>query len=266
MAGELNGEIAIVTGGGRGFGKAIALHLAAAGARVTVTSRSPEQLKQTVSEITDGGGEACAVPGDVTCREDVARVVCETEQQFGPVTLLVNNAGVAHPFGPVWEVDPDEWWHTQAVHVRGTLLYMHALLSGMVARRRGRVINIASLGGHRVSACLSAYGVAKNTQIRLTEHAALEAKEHGVAVFAIEPGTVITEMAEQTMASPDAQRWVPDMLEILKELKRTEDPAAGFARCGEMCVALASGRYDALSGRYLEPQDDFDALLASEQV
>ncbi len=261
MAGELSGEIAVVTGGGRGFGKAIALHLAAAGAKVAVTARSMDQLEQTVREITAAGGAGYAVSGDVTSRKDVARVVSAVEQHFGPVTLLVNNAGVSGPFGPIWVVDPDEWWAAQAVHVRGTLLFMNAVLPGMVERRAGHIINIAGLGGHRVSPCLSGYGVAKNTQIRLTEHAAAEAKPYGIAIFAIEPGTVITEMAEQTMASVDAQRWVPEMVEILRGLKENSDPDAGFTKCGRMCIDLASGRYDALSGRYLEPEDDFEALL-----
>ena len=83
--------------------------------------------------------------------------------------------------------------------------------------------------------------------------------------FAIEPGTVITDMAEDTLASPDAQRWLPHMLETLKQIKAREDPEAGFERCTTMCVKLASGRYDGLSGRYLTPDDDFDALLRQEK-
>ena len=94
-----------------------------------------------------------------------------------------------------------------------------------------------------------------------SEHAAAEAKEHGVSVFSIEPGTVYTDMTEHTIASPDAQRWVPQMVEYLKNLKATTDPAPGLARCAEMCVQLASGRYAALSGRFLLQQDDFEELL-----
>src|SRR5579863_3599697 len=102
MAGDLAGEVAIVTGAGRGFGKAIARGLAAAGASVTVTARSKDQIDKTVKEIEAAGGRAFAVPGDVVNRNDVARVVEAAEKHFGPASILVNNAGVTGPFGPVW--------------------------------------------------------------------------------------------------------------------------------------------------------------------
>jgi len=261
MAGDLAGEVAIVTGAGRGFGKAIARGLAAAGASVTVTARSKDQIDKTVKEIEAAGGRAFAVPGDVVNRNDVARVVEAAEKHFGPASILVNNAGVTGPFGPVWVADPDEWWNSMAVSLRGSLLFMNAVMPGMIERRKGRVINIASLGGQWFTPSLSCYGVAKGAQIRLSEYAAAEAKDHGVSVFVIEPGTVITDMAEQTMASADAARWVPFMVEHLTKLKQTGDPSKGLARCAEMCVQLASGRYAALAGRFLIPQDDFDRML-----
>ena len=261
LTGLLAGETAIVTGGGRGFGKAIALGLAAAGAAVTVTARSLDQLDRTVAEIEATGGRALAVAGDVVDRHDVARVVRHAQQTFGPTTVLVNNAGVTGPFGPIWITDPDDWWDAQAVIVRGTVLYMQAVMPGMVARRGGSVINVSALGGQWFAPRLTAYAVAKSSQIRLSEHAAAEAKEHGVSVFSIEPGTVYTDMTEHTITSPDAQRWVPQMVEYLKRLKETTDPMPGLARCAEMCVQLASGRYADLSGRFLLPGDDFDQLL-----
>jgi NAD(P)-dependent dehydrogenase (short-subunit alcohol dehydrogenase family) len=110
MVGELAGQNAIVTGASRGFGKAIAFGLAAAGATVTVTARTKEQLDLTVSQIEALGGRALAVVGDVAKRCDVARVTAAAEAEFGPVTVLVNNAGVSGPYGPVWLADPDEWW------------------------------------------------------------------------------------------------------------------------------------------------------------
>jgi NAD(P)-dependent dehydrogenase (short-subunit alcohol dehydrogenase family) len=258
---QLQGHVAIVTGGGRGFGRAIATRLAAEGAAVTVTARSQAQLDSTVSAIAAAGGRALAAAGDVTNRQDVARVVAGTVKQFGPVTLMVNNAGIAGPFGPIGVVDPDEWWASQAIHVRGTLLFTSAVLPDMVKRRAGRIINIASRGGTEVTPNLSAYGVGKATQIRLTQHVAAEGKENGISAFAIEPGTVFTELAAGTIASPEAQRWLPGMMSALQEIKERDDPAVGLARCGQMCVDLASGRFDGLSGSYLTPQDDFADLL-----
>jgi NAD(P)-dependent dehydrogenase (short-subunit alcohol dehydrogenase family) len=260
MAGRLAGETAIVTGAGRGFGKAIALGLAGAGAAVTVTARSKDQLDAVVREIEAAGGRALAAAGDVTKRDDVARVVAAAEKKFGPTSVLVNNAGITGPFGPVWVMDPDEWWSAQEVIVRGTLLFMRAVMPGMVERRKGSVINVASLGGQWFTPLVSCYGIGKMSQIRLSELAAAEAKSHGVQVYVIEPGTVVTDMAEKTMASAEAKRWVPHMVEYLKQLKQTSDPAPGLARCAEMCVQLASGKYAALAGRFLIPPDDFDKL------
>jgi NAD(P)-dependent dehydrogenase (short-subunit alcohol dehydrogenase family) len=260
-AGVLAGETSIVTGGGRGFGKAIALGLAAAGAAVTVTARSKDQLDTTVAEIEAARGHALAIAGDVTKREDVRRVVEAAEKKFGPTTVLVNNAGVTGPFGPVWTSDPDEWWDAQTVIVRGTLLFMHAVMPGMVSRRKGTVINVAALGGQWFAPKLTAYAVAKSSQIRLSEHAAAEVKEHCVSVFSIEPGTVYTDMTEHTINSPDAQHWVPQMVEYLKNVIKATNPAPGLARCAEMCVELASGGYAGLSGRFLLPSDDFDRML-----
>lgn len=260
MTHQLAGQVALVTGGGRGFGKAIAKAFAAEGAAVTVTARSTNEIDSTVLEIKAAGGKAFAVPGDVTNRKDVERVVSAAERHFGPTTLLVNNAGVAGPFGPIGTVDPDEWWAAHAVHVRGPFLYTSGVLPGMIHARAGRIINVASLGGTRVEPGLSAYCVGKATEIRLTAQVAAETKQYGISAFAIEPGTVFTDMAEKTINDPTAQRWVPGMVEALKRF-RQEDAAAGLARCARMCVALASGRYDALSGRYLTPEDDFDALL-----
>lgn len=261
MAGRLALETAIVTGAGRGFGKAIALGLAAEGAAVTVTARSKDQLDAVAREIEAAGGRALAVAGDVTKRDDVERVVAAAEKTFEPTTVLVNNAGVTGPFGPVWVMDPDAWWRAQEVMVRGTLLFMRAVMPGMAERRKGCVINVASLGGQWFTPHVSCYGIGKMSQIRLSELAAAEAKDTGVCVYVIEPGTVITDMAETTMAAEDAKRWVPHLVESLKRLKQNGDPAPGLARCAEMCVQLATGKYAALAGRFLIPHDDFDRLM-----
>lgn len=265
MANELAGHVAIVTGAGRGFGKAIAKAFAAAGAVVTVTARTTQQIEETANEIHGAGGHAYAVAGDVTKRADVERVVAAARTKFGPATLLVNNAGQAGPFGPIGTLDPDEWWRAQAVHVFGPFLYMTNVLPDMIKAKKGRIINIASLGGTRVEPNLSAYCMGKASEIRLTEQVSAEVKQHGISTFAIEPGTVYTDMAESTINDPAAQRWVPGMLEVLKKIRATEDPAKGLARAAGMCVRLASGRYDALSGRYLTPEDDFDKLLAQKK-
>jgi len=263
MANELQDRVALVTGGGRGFGREIAKGLAAAGARVAVTARSLDQLEETVQLIEDAGGRAMAAAGDVTSKADVAGVVEAVVKKLGPVNILVNNAGQAGPFGPIWHVDPEQWWQAQALHVLAVYLTTHVTVPVMLEHGGGRIINIASRGGIEVTPYLSAYCVGKASQIRLTEHIDAEGRDQGVRAFAIEPGTVYTDMARRTIDDPEAQRWVPWMPEALKEIGK-EDAAAGFARCNRMVTALASGRYDALAGRYLDVHQDLDALLREQ--
>jgi len=157
VSGELKERVAVVTGGGRGLGRAIALQLARAGARVAVVSRTLAQLEGVVGEITANGGKAIAVVADVSNRDEVEAGVRETQQLLGPVSIMVNNAGLAGPFGPIGIVDPDDWWRAQGVHVRGTLLFMHSVLPSMREQSSGCIVNIASKGGILVGPNLSAY-------------------------------------------------------------------------------------------------------------
>jgi NAD(P)-dependent dehydrogenase (short-subunit alcohol dehydrogenase family) len=266
MPGELSGAVAIVTGAGRGFGRSVALRFAAEGAAVTVTARSRVELDAVVREIETTGGHALAVTGDVTQAKDVAQVVDATERKFGATTLLVSNAGVPGPFGPIWTVDPEAWWAAQQVHIRAPFLYLHRLLPAMTERRSGRIILVSALASRVVAPYLSAYCVGKLAQTRITAEAAAETKDLGVQVFAIDPGFVFTGIAQETMSSADAQRWLPGMVARLRAKKDAPDRDADLARCAQRCVDLASGRYDALSGRYMELGDDIDALRASAQT
>ncbi|MFZ1988834.1 MAG: SDR family oxidoreductase [Alphaproteobacteria bacterium] len=263
MSPQLKGQVAIVTGAGRGFGKAIAKRLAAEGASVTLTSRNKTELDGVVREIEAKGGRGFAAAGDVTKPSDVEAVVKAAEREFGPATLLVNNAGLSSPYGPIGVVDRDTWWSAMQVHILAPFLYYSALMPGMRERKAGRLITIASLGGHTITKHLSAYCVGKGAQIKLAQEAAVEGKEFGISSFAIEPGTVMTPMAYDTINAPDAQKWFPGGVAFLKELARTNpDPEPGYKICTDMCVKLASGKYDELSGWYIEPKDDFDDLLA----
>jgi len=252
---------AIVTGAGRGFGKAIATRLASDGFAVALTARTEAQVAGVASEIAAAGGRALAIAADVTDRASVARVVDEAERRLGPVTLLVNNAGVPGPFGPLWSIDPDEWWASQAVHIRAPVLFLRSVLPGMTQRRAGRVIIVSAKASRLVAPNLSAYCVGKIAQTRIVEEVAAEAKDCGVAAFAIDPGFVYTELAAQTASSPDAQRWLPGMVARVREKRDDPNAAADLARCAQRCVDLASGRYDRLSGRYFEMSDDLEQAL-----
>lgn len=261
MTGELKKHVALVTGGGRGFGKAIALRFAAEGAAVTVTARTQAELDQTAKEIESAGGRAFAVAGDVTKPEDVFRIVGMAAEHFGPVTLLVNNAGIPGPFAPAWVADPAEWWFAQEVHIRAPFLFIRAVLPSMIERRLGRIIVVSAIGSYRVDHSMSAYCLGKSAQNRLVQLVAAEVKEFGISLFAIDPGFVITELAESTMRDPGAQRWKSDMIERLKARKADPNSVLDLDRCAQRCVDLASGRYDELSGRYSELGDNLDEML-----
>jgi NAD(P)-dependent dehydrogenase (short-subunit alcohol dehydrogenase family) len=252
---------AIVTGAGRGFGKAIAMRLAREGFAVALTARTESQIAAVVSDINAAGGHSLAIAADVTDRRAVASVVETAERQLGPITLLVNNAGVPGPFGPLWAVNPEEWWASQAVHIRAPVLFLRAVLPGMTQRRHGRIIIVSAKASRLVAPNLSAYCVGKIAQTRIVEEVAVETREFGVAAFAIDPGFVFTDLAAQTMDSPDAQRWLPGMVARVREKRDDPNAAADLALCAQRCVDLASGRYDRLSGRYFEMSDDLEQAL-----
>jgi NAD(P)-dependent dehydrogenase (short-subunit alcohol dehydrogenase family) len=252
---DLTGQVALVTGGGRGIGRAIAKALAGAGAAVAVLARSQEQLAETVADVTAAGGRALACPADVTDRAAVETAVAGVEQRLGPIDLLVNNAGVSGPVGPLADSDPDEWWRCIEVNLRGSLLCGRAVLPGMLARRRGRIINIASGAGTRAIPHLSAYVTSKAALIRLTENLAVEVKEFGVSVFAVQPGTVRTAMAESITNSTAGRRWLPWLAGIFE---RGQDLPPEMA--GRLAVFLASGQADRLSGRLLAVEWDVEDL------
>jgi len=257
----LEGQSAIVTGGGRGFGKSIAMRFAAEGAAVTVTARTGGELDQTVKEIERAGGRALGIIGDVTRPEDVAQVVESAVKRFGPATLLVSNAGIPGPFAPTFVADPAEWWLAQEVHIRAPFMFIRSVLPSMIERRAGCIIVVSAIGSYRVDSSMSAYCLGKTAQNRLVQLVAAEVKEFGIDVFSIDPGFVITGLAEITMRDAGAQRWKPEIIERIKERKADPDSVLDLERCAQRCVNLASGRYRALSGRYLELTDNLDEML-----
>lgn len=141
MPGELEGRVAIVTGGGRGFGQDIARGLAVAGAAVTVTARTESQLAETVSIVEAVGGRCLAAPAEITDQAAVDRVVAETEAKFGPVDILISNAAITTPVGPLWEIDPDSWDRTLDVNLIGPMRIAHTVLKGMVRGGGGATLS-----------------------------------------------------------------------------------------------------------------------------
>jgi NAD(P)-dependent dehydrogenase (short-subunit alcohol dehydrogenase family) len=228
---ELEGQVGLVTGGGRGIGRLIARELADAGMRVAVAARSAAQVEQTAREI-----DGLAVTADVSNPDDVEAMVATVERELGPIDLLVNNAGVMSSRALPWEEDPADWWRTFEINVLGAYLCARAVLRGMVERGRGRIVNTGSGASYLpMGGGPSAYGASKAALGRFGELLARQVAEYGIAVFVISPGLVRTEMTEPF---GDDAPWTPP--ELAPRLVRV----------------LASGRADRLAGRYLHAEHD----------
>lgn len=251
---ELSGQVAVVTGGGRGIGRAIAATLSEAGMTTAVLARSASEIAETARGIEQAGGRARPFAADVTDAAAVGRAFQEIERSLGSVVVLVNNAAIPGPIGPFWETDADQWWRTLDVNLRGGMLCARAVLPGMISRRKGRIINIASSA--LPVAYFSSYATSKAALVRFTETIAAEVKPHRISMFAVGPGTVRTPMAEHSLRSPDGQRWLPWFKRIFDQ--GLDVPAERSAR---LVLELASGRADSLSGRFISIRDDLDSLL-----
>jgi NAD(P)-dependent dehydrogenase (short-subunit alcohol dehydrogenase family) len=194
----LAGCTAIVTGGGRGIGAATAGALSRDGARVTVFGRTASFLDARVL----AGEAALAVVGDVSREEDVARLLLTHEAELGPCDLLVNNAGILLR-ALAEELSPAEWRAQLEVNLTGAFLCARAVIPGMKRRRRGRIVNVASISGTTGAERSSAYSASKWGLIGLTKCLAEELRPHGVQCFSVSPGSVDTEMLKQTPFTPD---------------------------------------------------------------
>jgi NAD(P)-dependent dehydrogenase (short-subunit alcohol dehydrogenase family) len=212
--------------------------------------------------ITCVGGRAIAVSVDVTDETGVREAIASVQDKLGAVTLLVNNAGVTGPVGPTWELSPAEWWRTMEINLRGVLLWLDAVLPGMVAHCRGRIVNIASNAGAYRWPNVSGYSVSKTAVIKLTENLALELQNKGITVFAVHPGLVrlgLTESALNSEASPDSPAgkiaaWVREEIAAGRDLPPE--------RVAKLVVELAGGLGDVLTGRYIDAHNELTDLLA----
>jgi len=261
----MNHPVIWVTGGGHGLGRAFAYAFAISGAQVAVTARSESDLAQTVELIQQSGGRALALPADVTDRHAIAGVVVAAESQLGPIDVLINSAGSFRALGSAAQVDPDEWWREVEINLRGPFLCAHAVLPGMMARRHGRIINIASAAGLQAIESVSAYGVSKTALIRFTETLAAETQPYGITVLTVHPGTVRTPMSEYVATSAQMQERAPLIQQWFQQLFR-EGGDTPIEQAVAFVLAVASGRADALSGCYLSVEDDLEALSAQAEA
>ncbi|MET8981193.1 SDR family oxidoreductase [Streptomyces sp. NPDC004539] len=255
MTAALHGRAVLITGAGRGFGRLLADAFADAGARLVLTGRDPAALHDAVIGIKERRPDAhvLAVPADVTRADDMRTAVERAVDAYGTVDVLVNNAGAAGPIGPLWEVDPDDWWHAFTVNVLGMAHACRAVVPVMTAARpvTGRIVNLASEAGRHRWPYASAYSVSKAAVIKLTENLAAELRPHNIPVFAYHPGLLDLGVTHRHLdRHPTGDPWEDRVGDWLL----TQRAQGAFTAPDEAVAALlrlAAGQADPLSGHYL---------------
>lgn len=244
----LKDKVAVVTGGGRGLGKAIAVAFAKEGARLVLVSRTIEELNLAAKETGLAERDVLKVSCDISKEKDVERLVLAALAKFGAIDILVNNAGVIGPIGPVNKINAKDWIGTINTNLIGTFLCTQAILPELIKNKRGKIINIAG-SGEGPLANFSAYASSKSALLRFTEVLAEEVKGDNIDVNAAAPGGIKTQMTA----------------EIFKRAKGSERERAekvlssggvSLEVCSELVVFLASSKSDGISGKIISAVHD----------
>ncbi|MFX3673122.1 MAG: 3-ketoacyl-ACP reductase [Paenisporosarcina sp.] len=222
MATTLKGKNAIITGAGRGIGRAVAIALGQEGVNVGLLARSEEQLQQVVKEVEELGGKAVYAIADISSNNEVIKAIDSLTSQLGSVDILINNAGIAK-FGKFMDLEIEEWEKIIQINLMGVYYVTRAVLPGMIEQQSGDIINIASTAGQRGAPVTSAYSASKFGVLGITESLAMEVRKHNIRVTALTPSTVATDLAienDLTDGNPDKVMQPEDIAEfIVSQLK-----------------------------------------------
>ena len=249
--GKLDGRAVLVTGGGTGIGREIALLFAGEGADVAVCGRRPEPLQEVAAAVRSRGRRSAALIGDVGVEADVRRIVDGAADALDGLHVLVNNASVVGQVGPVESLDLQQWNQAMAVNITGAMLCCREALRHM-KETGGAIVNVSSNVGRRGFANRAPYVCSKWALHGLTQTLALETARYGIRVNAICPGPVLTERLEGSMKKMAAARGI-SVAEVQREWER-ESPMGRFAtaaECAQVALFLACDDSSAMTGQAL---------------
>lgn len=234
---DLSGKVALVTGSSRGIGRAVAEAMADAGAKVVISGRKAESCQAAAAELTVRGHDALAVPGNVSSKDDLQRLVDTTLAKWGRIDILVCNAGINPVYGPLTSVSDAAFDKVMGTNVRSTFWLCNMVIPQMAARHDGAVILMASIAGLRGNSVIGTYGISKAAEMQLARNLALEWGPQNIRVNAIAPGIVKTEFARALWEDEERLKRV----EAMAPLRRIGEPReiAGIA----VFLASAAGTF-----------------------
>lgn len=249
---ELENKIAVITGGGRGIGRAIALAFAREGADLVLAARSQEELDETRTRVEEIGRKALVVPTDIRHEYSVRNLADHTLQHYGRVDILVNNSGIAGPTTPLWNIDLADWEDTFAVNVTGAYLCCRVFLPGMIQQRSGSIIMISSMTGKRPLYGRTPYAGSKMALVGIARTLAWEVGEYGIRVNVISPGPVEGERIKRVVRNQAAALGISEE-EALRQFT-SSSPLGRLVPPGDIASSalfLASDRASSITGEDL---------------
>ena len=245
----MKGKVALITGGGRGIGRAMALAFAREGANVAICGRTAKELETVAGEIKKLGRQALAVKADISVKMEVDSMVEKTIAGFGQIDVLINNAGMLF-LGTLTETTEDIWDRVMDTNLKSCYLFCRAVAAYMMERKKGDIINISSIAGFKAWPGQMVYGVSKAGVSVLTRELARELGSHNIRVNAIAPGTTYTRMNEPASDSPEFTRVrLPNV--PLGRLAQPEDMVGAALFLASDAASWITGQTIAVDGGYL---------------
>lgn len=244
---DLNGQVAIITGSSRGIGRSIAEEMARAGARVVVSSRKAEACQPVVEAIRAAGGEAIAIPCNISDKAQLAALVDETLAAWGRLDILVCNAAVNPYFGSMAEMPEEAYDKVMNCNVKSNFLLCNLAARHMATRNSGSIIIVSSIGGNQGSATLGAYGISKAADFALTRNLAIEWGPHGIRANCIAPGLIKTDFSRALWENPKLLKTVEETTPV-RRIGQPEDISGVAVFLASRAAAYVTGETIVVDG------------------